>query len=414
MSGPVPSIDGQDFSGAPVPGDDHADVIIVGARCAGAPSAMLLAQAGLRVIVFDDSPRQAEPMSTLLIQPEGVKRLERWGLGAEVAALRAPRIARYVYRLDDLVVKGTLGARDRAVAPRRPALDDVLVEAARRAGAEIHRRARVTSLRWHDGKVSGVEVRMADGEHACFTADLVIGADGVRSTVARLVNAGSLWDDGNLSCAYYSYLPAVDSAIRLYETDQRLVTHLPTSGGEAVVAVYRPRDHFARLRQDPRRHYLDALADTVGLEHLADRPPTDLPGFTGTGWQPNYLRRAVGPGWLLLGDAAHNRDSVTAWGIAQAFRQADGIADIVATHLGGPGLVNALESFWAAERELLTGPYRATLKLARLRVDDSRRAFLADVIAAGHQDTYVQALVSGSAVALLDGVADHVSGGGRA
>lgn len=391
--------------------EDEADVVIVGARCAGAASALLLAEAGLRVVVFDSSPAHSEPMSTLLIQPDGVDLLEQWGLGRAVAAMECPALTRFVHHCGDVVVDGGLAPGRHALAPPRPALDDALAGAAEQAGAEIHRRTRVTGLLRQDERVAGVEVKRPDGTRARVAAELVIGADGVHSTVADAVAAESLWDDGSLSCAYYAHLPAVDTAIRLYESDQRLLTHLPTSGGNAVVAVYRPRERFAEVRQDPRGHFLAALAESDGLAHLAEREPADLPGFTGTGQQPNYLRHPVGPGWVLLGDAAHNRDSVTAWGIAQAFRQADGAAAIVANELGSPTLSGSLEEFWTAERERLAAPYRATLKLAALRVDESRQSFLRDVNASGQQDAYVHALVSGDTGDLLDGVVGARSGG---
>lgn len=393
-------------TGAPAGTARRADVVVVGARCAGASTAMLLAEAGLDVVVLDDSTDRSEPMSTLMIQPEGMELLDRWGLGEAVAALAAPPLTRVVHQLDDVVVDGRITPRGSyALAPRRPALDDVLAAGARRAGATVLRRTRVTSVQWRDGKVTGVEARLPDGESATFTADLVVGADGVRSTVAAQVGAEPIVDGGSLTCAYYAFLPAVDAAVRLYETEGRLVTHIPTSGGDAVVAVYRPGEQFADVRQDPRRHFLAALSDIRGLEHLAERDIADLPGFTGTGQQPNYLRHAAGPGWMLVGDAAHCRDSVTAWGISQAFRQAAGVAEIVADELGGTILVDALENFWTVERERLAGPYRATLKLASLQGgDDGRRAFLRAVVAAGRQDEYVRALASGSAHELLDSV----------
>ena len=366
---------------------------------------MLLARAGLDVLVVDAARPGAEPVSTLMIQPRGVRRLRAWGLDSLVGDLGAPPLRRLEHHVGDVTVAGSITEEDGtpALAPRRSRLDEGLLAAAAEAGATVRRRARVREVLREDGRATGVVLDEGEAGTSVHTCDLVVGADGVRSTVAEGVGADLVTDGGSLTSAHYAFLPTRADTVLLHETDGVLVTHIPTSDGSAVVAVYRRNDDPA-LDGDARETYARTVAAVPALADALDRPPLPdaLGGFSGVRRQRNHFRDAAGPGWVLVGDAAHNRDSVTALGITQAFEQAEGVAGLVEHRLGSPGLDEALRTWWAQERDRLAPAYRTTLAFAGLEVTESRRALLCRVRDRGAGDEYVRAIGSGDLSTVLE------------
>src|SRR5688572_28832705 len=135
------------------------DAIVVGARAAGSPTAMLLAQKGYRVLVVDRATFPSDTMSTHIIHAPGMAALDRWGLAGQVSASGCPPV--HTYRLDfgPLALAGKprgLPGAPQAYAPRRIVLDQILVEAAAKAGAEVREGFSVETLITEDGNVRGI------------------------------------------------------------------------------------------------------------------------------------------------------------------------------------------------------------------------------------------------------------------
>ncbi|MGR6974538.1 FAD-dependent oxidoreductase [Streptomyces cynarae] len=357
------------------------DAIVVGARCAGAPTAMLLARAGYRVLLLDKAPSGTDTLSTHLIHQPGVAALARWGLLDSLRASGCPPLDRVVYEVADIRLEGCargVEGQRAGFAPRRHVLDALLVEAAAAAGVEVRHHCRVTGLlRDFSGRVVGVEGRAR--EHS-FTerAHLVIGADGMRSTVARLAQAPYTVEDPRLSCAYYTYWADVPATLELYESPGSWVAAVATNDAATLVLAYFPQSRFEEVRTDARRAYLEQIRTTApGLyERLAGKEP--LERLRGTGDQQNFFRQAAGPGWVLVGDAGHHKDSITARGISDAFLQADALARRLEGRLGGDpaGLDAALRDFAKERDEVLTPGYESTLGVAQLTPHEQRLSLL--------------------------------------
>ncbi|MER6798832.1 FAD-dependent oxidoreductase, partial [Amycolatopsis mediterranei] len=343
------------------------DVIVVGARCAGAPTALLLARAGHRVLLLDKAAYGSDTLSTHLVHQPGIAALARWGVLDQVRASGCPPLERTVYEIADVHIDGCAGgvAGQRAkFAPRRRVLDALLVDAAVEAGAEFRDRCRVTGLRWDgSGRVVGVE-----GRHGgrTFTEDarLVVGADGMRSTVARLVAAPYRVRDPLMTCAYHTYWPDVPAdGVELYERPGGWVAAVRTNDDATIVQAYFPQSRFAEVRTDARRAYEEQIRATAPAlyERLRGREPAER--LHGCGDQQNFFRQATGPGWVLAGDAGHHKDSITARGISDAFQQAESLVTEVGSALGGdPAQLDAALARFAEDRDAtLTPGYRAAL-----------------------------------------------------
>src|SRR5437763_7627685 len=137
------------------------DAIIVGARCAGSATAMLLARAGHRVLVVDRATFPSDTLSTHCITPGGVTQLQRWGLFDVVVATNTPHITKAELTLGAM----TLPAEHPTgwINPRRTVLDKLLVDAARHAGAEVREGVTVKELKRDGDAVTGVTGRDPDG-----------------------------------------------------------------------------------------------------------------------------------------------------------------------------------------------------------------------------------------------------------
>jgi 2-polyprenyl-6-methoxyphenol hydroxylase-like FAD-dependent oxidoreductase len=342
---------------------------------------MLLAREGHRVLVLDRASFPSDTLSTHLIHQPGVAALARWGLLEAVRASGCPPLDHAVYEVADIRLEGCargVEGQRAGYAPRRQVLDAILVDAAVAAGAEFRDRCSVTRLLHDDtGRVVGVEGRHG-GRTFTERARLVIGADGMRSTVARLGRARYTVQDPRLTCAYYGYWQDVPATLELYENPQSWVAAVPTNDGATLVLTYFPQSRFEEVRTDARGAYLGQIRATAPALYDRLHGKRRIERLRGTGDQRNFFRQATGPGWVLVGDAGHHKDSITARGISDAFLQAESLVRRVGDVLGGDPLRldQALRDYADDRDAALVPGYESTLSVAQLAPHEQRLSLL--------------------------------------
>jgi 2-polyprenyl-6-methoxyphenol hydroxylase-like FAD-dependent oxidoreductase len=348
------------------------DVIVIGARVAGAATAMLLARAGLRVLAVDRVTFPSDTVSSHQVQVPGVALLHRWGLLDRLAAAGTPPTRRVRFDPGSVVLDGAFpeyGGVDALYSPRRTLLDAMLVAAAREAGAQVVEGVRVEELtRDAGGRVNGIRGTRHGGVDLRATAALVIGADGKHSFVARQVGARPYRTRPVRAFACYGYHAAVPLVTgELYQRPGRTVAAFPTNDGLTMVYVSAPLAEFDRFRRDIEGSYLDSLdacadlGERVRGGHRVERLRT-------TPDQPNTFRAASGPGWALVGDAGVVMDSITAQGISNALRDADNLAAVIVTAFGGTRRpATALAAHGRRRDREISAMYEFTTRLAEFR-----------------------------------------------
>jgi 2-polyprenyl-6-methoxyphenol hydroxylase-like FAD-dependent oxidoreductase len=345
------------------------DAIVIGARVAGATTAMLLARAGLSVLVVDRASFPSDTLSTNNIQLPGVARLERWGLLGQVAAAGTPAIRRVRFDPGPVVLEGSFPAFDGVDAvygPRRTLLDTLLVEAAREAGAEVRERFVVDELTFGDGRVTGIRGRSGGGE-VVEEARLVVGADGKHSLVAKSVEAATYEERRPLSFGYYTYWDGVPlDGGEVYGRGRRLIGAWPTNDGLVMTYVAWPAEEFHAFRADVEGNLLATL-DLAGDLGERVRAGKRAERVYGSADLPNFLRTPYGPGWALVGDAGLTLDPITALGINDALRDAELLSNAVVAGLGGSTSLEDVLAGYRRERDRAALPmYRFTLELAAM------------------------------------------------
>ena len=309
---------------------EHRDVVIVGARAAGASTAMLLARAGVDVLVVDRAGYGTDTLSSHALMRGGVEHLRRWGLLDRVAAA-TPAIHRSVFEFggEPLVVDAADGVSDDPLyAPRRTVLDPILVDAAREAGAEFRFGTRMVDVvRDRTGRARGIDLETADGRAARITADLVIGADGLRSLVARCVDAAVTRRGHHCLASIYSYVRDADLSQHDYRfayDGGEIGGSIPTNEGMHCVFVSMAPQAFRRGVQLDAATVLECTLARVSPSIAEGARAGSLVGpirsFPG---HPGQLRSAHGPGWALVGDAGYFKDPAAAHGLSDAFRDAE-------------------------------------------------------------------------------------------
>ena len=339
------------------------DVIVVGARCAGSALSMLLARQGANVLLLDRGAFPSDIMSTHYIQPQGVGLLVQWGLVDRVAASGCPPL----YRLIRGTPAGTEvdefrtpdGKQLMALAPRRTVLDQILVDAAVEAGAELREHVSVRDLvRDQDGVVTGVLGHDANGAPVTETARVVVGADGLHSQVARLVEPESYNEAETLICAYYSYFSDVaGDGAEIYFKPGSAALIFPTNDNLACVAAVCPAAAFPDYRKDIDGYFHQTLRDAdesvyerVSAGHREER-------WTGTVDLPQYFRKPYGPGWALVGDAGLHIDPTLGLGITKAFTEAAMLAPALDAYLAGAAPFDAAMDGFQQQRDAVWIPW---------------------------------------------------------
>ncbi len=316
------------------------DAIIVGARCAGSATALLLARRGHRVLLVDRAAFPSDTISGHALRVPGVARLRAWGLLDALAATGCPPVTNFTYDVGPFAVSGWSRPVDGASAmyvPRRHVLDTLLAEAAVAAGAELRQRFAVSELLSENGRVVGVRGSTAGGAGVAERARIVIGADGLRSVVAHAVQAPVAHAHPGATCAYYAYWEgvALPAGAEMYNRPDVMLVMLPTHGGLTEIGVQWPVARFHEVRRDPEAA-LYATLEAIGPE-LAERVRAGrrVERFAGTGDLPFFFRQAAGPGWALVGDAGCHKDPILAHGMSDAFLCAELLAAAVDAGLTG-------------------------------------------------------------------------------
>jgi flavin-dependent dehydrogenase len=362
------------------------DVIVVGARCAGSPLAMLLARKGYKVLLMDRNTFPSDTISSHQLHQTGLARLKRWELLDDLVATDIPLFTSWSFNMRSGLITGDLIPADDVgfmCCPRRHVLDKLLVRAAGNAGAEVREGFGLTGLLFDDDRVVGVTAVGPGGKQVTEHAAMVVGADGRNSTVAKLVSAAKYRDDGAHTVQYYSYWSGADHPDPvIYTREDWGVAVGPTHDGLLIMSMGTARANLSRFRADIEAGYQERINS---IPELADRVAggrREEP-FKGLVEVPNFYRQSHGPGWALAGDAGYYRDPVTAAGISDAFRDADLLAEAIDGGLSGREDLGQALAGYQRDRDIATeAVYGWTLISVKFAPDEENtHAFLGQVAA---------------------------------
>ncbi|ATB31014.1 NAD(P)/FAD-dependent oxidoreductase [Melittangium boletus] len=352
------------------------DAIVIGGRCAGAATAMLLARKGHRVLMVDRSTFPSDVISTHFLWPHGTSYLNRWGLLDRVLAT-TPSYTELTLEHDGIPLTGGIpeellrqyfqqlhgddsGVVRRYCSVRRRVLDKHLVDAAGESGVEVREGFAVEELLTEGSRVVGIRGRTREGTRVEERARIVIGADGRNSFVARTLKLPRF--DERLKCtfAYWGYFSGFDAGrAHLLRRGRMGAAIVPTNFGQNMTLVFGPSEWSEAFRRDIPGNFQRAL-DFVSPE-FGERVRTQgqrEERLYGTLDQAAFLRPLHGPGWVLVGDAGSFKDQCTATGMTHAFRDAELAASALDGWLSGrQPLDEALKHYEARRRSQSAAAY---------------------------------------------------------
>jgi flavin-dependent dehydrogenase len=345
------------------------DAIVIGARCAGSPIAMLLARKGYHVLLVDRTTFPSDTVSTHVVHPMAAAALKRWELLERVVATGCPAIHTYTFDFGPFTIEGSPGTAASPVGycPRRIVLDAILVAAAAEAGAEVREGFAVDEVLIRDGRAIGIRGSSRGGRSVTEHARIMIGADGRNSVVAQAVSAALYNERPALLAIYYGYWSGLPMHGRFETTirPHRGFAAAETNDGLTMIVGGWPQSEFAEIKRDLDGAFeqLIELSPAFAERARAGKRETRLAGAI----TPNFFRKPFGPGWALVGDAGYLKDPVTAQGILDSFRDAERCAQAVDEALSGRRPYSAAMSDYQSDRDSAALPmYDFTYMLAAL------------------------------------------------
>jgi flavin-dependent dehydrogenase len=246
-------------------------------------------------------------------------------------------------------------------------LDKILVDAAARAGVEVREGFSVQELLMDSDRVTGIRGRALDGAMVTEKAGIVIGADGMRSLVARTAQAPTYQTKPARTCVYFAYWSGVPvEGCEIYGREHLAIFAFPTNDDLTCIAMEWPIQEFQTLRADLEGNVLRAIALAPSLAERVQAGRREE-RFMGSADLPNFYRKPYGPGWALVGDAGYHKDPYLAQGISDAFRDAELVAEAIDAGLSGRrGLVEALGDYERQRNEETRPIYELNYQRASL------------------------------------------------
>jgi 2-polyprenyl-6-methoxyphenol hydroxylase-like FAD-dependent oxidoreductase len=384
------------------------DVLVVGGRVAGASVALLLARAGVRVALVDRAPYGADTVSTHALMRAGVLQLHRWGLLDQVVATGAPAIERTLFHYADgesVAVTIRPGAGVAALyAPRRQVLDRILVDAAAQAGVDVRHATPVTALLTNGtGRIAGARIANHTGGAGDVSARITVGADGLRSPVAREARAPVIREGSSRSAVLYRYYADLPAGGYEWAYGHRAAAgFIPTNEGHTGVFVSTTPSRLQALRRNGAEQAFATLLSYAAprqAERVASAAPVSrIHGWTGPA---GFMRRSWGPGWALVGDAGYYKDPITTHGMTDALRDAELLAGAILDTLDGRlSEADAFNGYQAARDQLSCRLFDVTEQIASYTWSLERiRTLLRQVSSAMNAEvTHLQGLPERTAV----------------
>ena len=370
---------------------DRRDVVIVGARCAGAATAMLLARAGLQVTVIGRGRPGSDTLSTHALMRSGVLQLHRWGLLDELRRAGVPPVNRTVFRygFDETVVTiRPIPGADALYAPRRTLLDRLLVDAARAAGAEfLFETTAIGVERDRLGRVAGVRARADNGDEFVVPAALSVGADGLGSRFSRWVDAPLERVGAHAGAVIYGYVHGLDN--RGYEwffNTGGAAGVIPTDGDVACVFAGAPADQLRRDRTGDVPAAFAKVLDGVAPDLAARVRRNDVLRLRRDPGTAGYQRRPWGGGWALVGGAGQHRDPLGTRGVSDALRDAELLARAIVAGRASGRMGRSLEVYRTTRNRLSEHLFVTTDAIASYAWDLTTIPALLRTLAAAQAD----------------------------
>lgn len=349
---------------------ERYDAIVIGARCGGSPTAMLLARKGYRVLLVDRATFPSDTVSTHFIHAPGMAALERWDLRDALAKSGCPSIRTYSFDFGPFTITGSprpIDGVDEAFCPRRPVLDTMLVHAAADAGVEVREGFSVDEVLIEDGTVVGLRGRDASGTAVTERGRVVVGADGRNSSVAKAVRPEQYNEKPAVGPAFYSYWSGVGSSgFEAYVRDGCGMAAFPTHDDLTLVIAGMTEDEHNAARSDVEGAFLRTLDQAPALGDRV-RTGTREERFHAASDLAGYFRKPYGPGWALVGDAGYHLHPITAQGITDAFLDAERLTEALdAAFTERSTYDDAMAAYQAARDEHVMPMYEMTFDFAQL------------------------------------------------
>ncbi|HEY2767952.1 MAG TPA: FAD-dependent monooxygenase [Solirubrobacteraceae bacterium] len=339
---------------------DRYDVVVVGARCAGASLAALLARGGARVALLERASFPSDTLSSHLFEADALAFLDRLGVTEGLRATGAPMVNRTDTRVEDVSLQIALpqspGDVGGMASVRRHLLDPLLAGAAEEAGAELRTRTEVTALVYDGDRVTGVRAGGAgEREQTELRARLVVGADGRHSTIAKLCGARRYNLTPNRRLLYWAFFEGADAGpeptFLSHRWGDRFILSTPSDSGLHQVLIWPEKSERERFGAD---------VDAAFVEHARTCEPVadSLAGARQVGkvlgavsWE-GFFRESSGGGWVLCGDAGHFKSPGPGRGIGDAFIQAESLATTILGALdGGDAALDGAMRRWGRRRD---------------------------------------------------------------
>lgn len=341
-------------------------MIIIGARVAGSTLACLLGRDGQRVLLLDRATFPSDTLSTHFFRAPALRAFEKIDVLDEVQA-SAPRLTVNFNVVDGIVFPEPVDRPDDYpfyMCVRRITLDGGLVRRARRtSGVHLREGAVAAGLLWDGDRCVGVSWREGGQVHEA-RGRAVVGADGVRSFVARQVKPDAEHEEPVRRTMYYAYYRGVEPeegpAAEFHYLGNRLVYCFPTDDDLTLLAASLPIEAFERFKRDPEGNLSEVLRSMTALAPRLDGAEREGP-VRGTGSIPGYLRVPYGAGWALVGDAGMVMDPWSGQGIDQATTHAVILARQLGRFLAGDSdWEGAMAAYHEERNEFSRETYRRT------------------------------------------------------